>query len=305
MRGIAGGACFAPPTVTNAMHVPLESSLDPDFSTCDPMPTPLTPGLNSAFELEGVGKQFGGNPVLRDLTFSVASGEQVAVIGPSGAGKTTLFRLLSAFILPSQGKIRSLGLDTARLRGRSLRRLRRDIGVIYQNENLVPHLRVVHNVLMGRLGYWHWPRALLSLFWPQQLDLARDALRQVEIEDKIWALPGELSGGQQQRVAIARLIVQNPRVVLADEPVSQLDIRLGRDVINLLARLATDRKATLMVNLHSLDLLEGNFSRVIALREGALFWQGAPAEITRDLLQDLYGAEYRALHLDQLALGKA
>jgi phosphonate transport system ATP-binding protein len=197
----------------------------------------------------------------------------------------------------------SLGLDTSSLRGRALRNLRRDIGVIYQNDNLVPNLRVVHNVLMGRLGHWLWPRALFSLFWPQELELARAALRQVEIEEKLWALPGELSGGQQQRVAIARLIVQNPKAMLADEPVSQLDIRLGREVITLLAKLATERKATLLVNLHSLDLLEGHFSRVIALRQGAVFWQGTPREVTREMLKDLYGAEYRALHLDQLELG--
>ena len=266
------------------------------------MPDSDANSRDPAFVLSGVCKRFGANEVLRNLSLEIPRGEQVAVIGPSGAGKTTLFRLLSAFILPSEGRVLSLGLDTSSLRGRALRSLRRDIGLIYQNDNLVPNLRVVHNVLMGRLGHWLWPRALLSLFWPQQLDVAREALRQVEIEDKLWNLPGELSGGQQQRVAIARLIVQNPRAMLADEPVSQLDLRLGREVITLLTKLAKERQATLLVNLHTLDLLEGHFDRVIALRNGELFWQGAPREVTREMLKDLYGAEYRALHLDELAL---
>ena len=266
------------------------------------MPDSEANSPDPAFVLSGVCKRFGANEVLRNLNLEIPRGQQVAVIGPSGAGKTTLFRLLSAFILPSEGRVHSLGLDTSRLRGRALRSLRRDIGLIYQNDNLVPNLRVVHNVLMGRLGHWPWLRALLSLFWPQQLEVAREALRQVEIEDKLWSLPGELSGGQQQRVAIARLIVQSPRAMLADEPVSQLDLRLGREVITLLTKLASERKSTLLVNLHTLDLLEGHFDRVIALQQGRIVWQGRPAALTRELLQQVYGAEYRTLQLDTLPL---
>jgi len=251
-----------------------------------------------AFVLGGVSRSFGRNVVLRDLSLAIPAGQHVAVIGPSGAGKTTLFRMLSAFLFPTQGRVLSLGQDTTRLRGRRLRALRRDIGVIYQTDNLVPHLRVVHNVLMGRLGHWWLPQAMFSLFWPLQLQLARAALREVEIEDKLWAMPGELSGGQQQRVAIARLLVQNPRCILADEPVSQLDVRLGREVIELLIRVANKSGATLLVNLHTLDLLRGNFARVIALREGNVFYDGSPDGLTAETLKELYGAEYRALHVD-------
>ncbi|KIH77170.1 ABC transporter [Geoalkalibacter ferrihydriticus DSM 17813] len=254
------------------------------------------------FTLQNAYKSFGESEVLKDLSFCIEAGERVAVIGPSGAGKTTLFRLLSAVLKPTSGQVTTLGRDTRRLRGRALHRLRRDIGVLYQNDNLIPHLRVVHNVLMGRLGDWSLARALVSLFWPQELHRAKAALQQVELAEKLWCMPGELSGGQQQRVAIARLIVQQPRVMLADEPVSQLDIRLGREIIELLCSIATSLGNTLLVNLHTLELLHGNFERVIALRSGQIFWQGPPSAITRELLQELYGAEYRAMHLDDVPL---
>jgi phosphonate transport system ATP-binding protein len=282
-----GGAC----------HPPAASMNSPDAA--------ITAATSDAFRLEGVSRSFGKHDVLRSISITMRQGERVAVIGPSGAGKTTLFRMLSAFLMPTSGKVLSLGLDTQTLRGARLRRLRREIGVIYQTENLVPHLRVVHNVLLGRLGHWWFPRALFSLFWPQQLQLAKDALREVEIEDKLWALPGELSGGQQQRVAIARLLVQKPRAVLADEPVSQLDIRLGQEVISLLNKYAKSSGATLLVNLHTLDLLRDNFERVVALREGAVFYDGPPEGLTREKLKELYGTEYRALHLDDVALAEA
>jgi len=255
------------------------------------------------FELDGACMSFGRVEALRDLTFDIREGERVAIIGPSGAGKTTLFRLLAAVIKPTRGRVQTLGRDTSTLRGKALRATRRDVGILYQNDNLIPHLRVVHNVLMGRLGRWLFPKALLSLFWPQELQAAKAALAEVELADKLWSMPGELSGGQQQRVAIARLMVQRPRVMLADEPVSQLDIRLGREIIELLSGVTSRLGTTLLVNLHTLELLQGHFSRVIAIRDGLVFWQGEPAGITRELLRDLYGAEYRAMHLDDVELG--
>jgi phosphonate transport system ATP-binding protein len=127
-------------------------------------------------------------------------------------------------------------------------------------------------------------------------------LKRVELEDRLWSLPAELSGGQQQRVAIARLLVQDPRALLADEPTASLDQRLGRDVMALLADVSRERGATLVVSLHALDLLDEHFERVIALRNGRVHWQGRPRELAPELLRELYGAEYSALHLDELAL---
>ncbi|MEZ5992565.1 MAG: ATP-binding cassette domain-containing protein [Planctomycetota bacterium] len=264
--------------------------------------TSVKPSTEKVFSLVDASMDFGRVEALKNVTLDIHEGERIAVIGPSGAGKTTLFRMLAAVIKPTSGNVTALGKDTRQLRGRSLRRLRSEIGILYQNDNLIPHLRVVHNVLMGRLGRWLLPRALLSLFWPQDLTAAKQALGEVELEDKLWSMPGELSGGQQQRVAIARLMVQQPRVMLADEPVSQLDIRLGREIIELLSGIARRMSTTLLVNLHTLELLYGHFSRVIAIRDGAIFWQGAPREISRELLKDLYGAEYRNMHLDEVEI---
>lgn len=260
--------------------------------------------MNSDFpvRLAGASVAYAGRTVLDGITLDVAPGERVAVIGPSGAGKTTLFRLIAGLVKPAAGEVHTLGRDTRRLRGSTLAGLRRELGFLQQQDNLIPQLRVVHNVLMGRLGHWWLPRALLSLLWPQQIDLARAALARVELADRLWSLPDELSGGQQQRVAVARLVVQQARLVLADEPVSALDLRLGREIISLLCGLATQDGVTLVVNLHTLDLLQGNFDRVVALRGGQLFWQGRPEALTQDLLRELYGAEYRALHLDEMSL---
>ncbi|WP_035244136.1 phosphonate ABC transporter ATP-binding protein [Desulfonatronovibrio hydrogenovorans] len=255
---------------------------------------------STVFSLQDVDINFGKSKVLQNVSLEIFEGERVAVIGPSGAGKTTLFRLLCAVLKPSSGHIVALGRDTSHLGVKALRELRREIGVIYQTDNLIPHLRVVHNVLMGKLGHWTLPRALLSLIWPQNLGEARSALTKVELEEKLWSMPGELSGGQQQRVAMARLLVQQPRVMLADEPVSQLDIRLGRELIELLSEITTTLGTTLVVNLHTLELLHGHFERVIALKDGRVFWQGSPDLISRDFLHELYGTEYRTLYLNEL-----
>lgn len=252
-----------------------------------------------AFQVEHAGKSFAGKQVLRDLDFSLSQGERVAVIGPSGAGKTTLLRLLAGVIAPDSGRVLALGRDTARLSASQLAGLRREVGLLYQSDNLIPSLRVVHNVLIGRLGSWSSARALFSLFSPREMPRVRAALRQVELEDRLWDLPGALSGGQQQRVAIARLMLQEPRAMLVDEPASSLDQRLGREVVARLSSFSRERSATLVVSLHTLDLLGEHFDRILALSGGRLFWQGGVKQLSRALLRELYGAEYRSLHLDE------
>lgn len=278
------------------------SAVDPRSRVIEMTLSGSSPASRAAVVVEQASVAYGRRRVLDDISISVSPGERLAIIGPSGAGKTTLFRLIAGLVRPANGHVTTLGRNTARLSGKRLHRLRREVGFLHQQDNLIPQMRVVHNVLMGRLGHWSLPRALCSLLWPQQIRLARSALAQVELAERLWSLPDELSGGQQQRVAVARLIVQQPRLILADEPVSALDLRLGQEIIGLLCDLARRDGATLLVNLHTLDLLQGNFDRVIALQDGRVFWQGPPHALGQQLLRKLYGAEYRALHLDDLAL---
>ncbi|MBL9076515.1 MAG: ATP-binding cassette domain-containing protein [Planctomycetes bacterium] len=251
--------------------------------------------------LAGVAVRIGDRQLLADLDLQIPAGQHIALIGPSGAGKTTLLRLLAGIVWPTAGTVQVLGRTTGALRGRALAALRREVGFLRQHDNLVPGLRVAHNVLMGRLGHWSLLRSLWSLLWPQQLDRAHAALQRVELGDRLWALPGELSGGEQQRVAIARLLLQEPRLLLADEPASSLDIRLGHAVVRLLLDVAAAARTTI-VSLHSLELLALGFDRVLALRGGRLAYDGPVTGVTRELLRLVYGTEYRALHLDELDL---
>jgi phosphonate transport system ATP-binding protein len=249
------------------------------------------------YRLEHVRKIFAdGTVAVDDATLDIQAGERVAVIGPSGAGKTTLFRLLNATLRPTSGRLRFDEADLEKLSGRRLRQLRRRIGTVYQQHNLVPQLRVIHNVLAGRLGRWSLAKALLSLISPQERGVALAALEQVGIPEKLFTRTAYLSGGQQQRVAIARVLVQDPDVVLADEPVSSVDPSLGRTIIDLLVQVAAGQKKTLVANLHAVDLALDFFPRVIGFRQGHVVFDLPAAAVADNVLADLYrGSETSAV----------
>lgn len=239
--------------------------------------------------LDRVSKVFAGRTIaVHELDLKVRRGERVAFIGPSGAGKTTLFRMLNLTIPPTSGTLLFDGLDIGRFSGRRLREVRCRIGTIYQQHNLVPRLQVVHNVLSGKLGAWSIWQATRSLIRPTELELASEALTQVGISDKLYERTETLSGGQQQRVAIARTLVQNPEVILADEPVSSVDPALATGIIKLLIELSQTTRKTLIMNLHSVDLALAHFPRVIGLKEGKILFDLSAPAVTDDHLAALY-----------------
>ena len=180
------------------------------------------------------------------------------------------------------------GREVAELYGRRLREMRRRIGTVYQQHNLVPRLRVVHNVLSGRLGSWSLLGSLASLVRPSQLETAYRALADVGIGEKLFSRTDELSGGQQQRVAIARVLVQDPDVILADEPVSSVDPSLAENIIKLLIAISEDTRKTLLVNLHSTDLALSYFPRVVGMKAGVKLFDTAASQVTPELLRELY-----------------
>jgi phosphonate transport system ATP-binding protein len=247
------------------------------------------------YRLEHVRKVFAdGTVAVDDVTLEIRAGERVAVIGPSGAGKTTLFRLLNATLRPTSGRLQFDRAEMAGLSGRRLRQLRQRIGTVYQQHNLVPQLRVVHNVLAGRLGRWSLPKALCSLLAPQERHIALAALEQVGIPEKLYARTAHLSGGQQQRVAIARVLVQNPDVILADEPVSSVDPNLGRTIVALLTQLAETHQKTLVANLHAVSFALDFFPRVIGFRYGRVAFDLPSASVSAHILAELYAGADRA-----------
>jgi phosphonate transport system ATP-binding protein len=237
-------------------------------------------------------KGFNGSPVINGIDLKVKSGERIAIIGPNGAGKSTLFRLFNLTLSPDQGELAIDGVKVNRLSGKELNGLRRRIATIYQHNNLIPRFKVIHNVLSGRLGDWSTSKALFSLMVkPQEEEMAHDILDNLGIVDKAYWRTDRLSGGQQQWVTIARALMQNPDIILADEPCSSLDPRNGEKLIKLLVELNGRIHKTLIVNLHRVDYALAYFPRTIGIKEGKVFFDLQSEKVSKDLLQDLYRDE--------------
>lgn len=241
--------------------------------------------------LNAVQKSYNGQTALEPLSLSVNAGESIAVIGPSGSGKTTLLNLMAGVIQPDSGAIMLGGRELSGLRpGGELSRL---VGVIHQQFDLVPQLSVLHNVLAGRLGDWGLVQSLLSLVWPRERHVALQALERVGIQKKAAERAARLSGGEKQRVAIARLLVQDPQMIIADEPVSSLDPARAEDILDMLTGIAKERGKTLIASIHTLDISSTDisssyFSRVIGLREGRVQFDLPMHELSQRRLTSLY-----------------
>jgi phosphonate transport system ATP-binding protein len=238
--------------------------------------------------LKGVTVKLGDVTALADVDLEIRAGERVALVGPSGAGKTTLLMVVNGAVPPSGGTVTVLGQRMAELGRRQGRRLRSVVGTVYQQLHLPGALQVVHNVNAGRLAAWSLPRSLWSLLRPVELESASRALDRVGIADKLRERTDRLSGGEQQRVAIARVLVQDPVVILADEPISSLDPTRGLEVMGLLTALARESGRALVVSLHAFDVARSYCDRVVGLRDGAVLFDLPAAEVTDSMGRELY-----------------
>ena len=243
------------------------------------------------FELNNVSKQFGNTAALQGVSLRVQPGERVALVGPSGAGKSTLINLLNGSLLPDGGEVSVMGQDLARLGTRKLRAIQRRVGTVHQQFDLVGNLRVIHNVNAGRLGDWPLWKAVASLIYPLNTQAAFDALTQVGIPEKLYERTDQLSGGQQQRVALARVLIQNPAAILADEPISSLDPGRSREIMDLFGALSQQTGKTLVVSLHAFEYALSHTDRLIGLRRGRVVFDAPAAEVTPAMAQSLYRIE--------------
>lgn len=232
-----------------------------------------------------------GTHALKDVSFEVQDGEFLAVIGLSGSGKSTLLRCINRLIEPTSGKIYWDGQDIAAVSGTEMRRIRRRIGMIFQQFNLVKRSSVLTNVLSGRLGYTNTFASLLHHFSPADYKKAAACLEQVGLSEKAHVRADSLSGGQQQRVGIARALMQDPRLVLADEPVASLDPVLAHTILKYLEQLNKEHGITVLCSLHHLDLVHRYANRAIALKDGELVFQGLPNQIDDTEFKSIYGQE--------------
>lgn len=237
-------------------------------------------------ELKDVSVSFDGKIALSSLSLFIKKGERIALIGPSGAGKSTLLNVLSLSNVSGTGTILIDGQPPSFYRNRKVRA--KKIGVIRQQFDLVNALPVVHNVLAGKLADWSLFKSVLSLVIPQEKEMAEHALSRVGLGHKMFERTASLSGGEQQRVALARLLVQQPEIILADEPVASLDPARAEDVLDILTKLVQEEKQTLITSLHSVDYAKKYFTRVIGLRQGGMVFDLPVDQLTEGHLKELY-----------------
>ncbi|MDR6123322.1 phosphonate transport system ATP-binding protein [Bacillus sp. SLBN-46] len=241
---------------------------------------------NIKIEAKNISKHYERKIALSSLSFSIKEGELVALIGPSGAGKTTLLNAIAGLVPIQSGELLIDGSSHATYKNGKA--LSKKVGVIRQQFDLIGPLAVIHNVLAGNLGDWGLIKSLFSLLIPQEKELAIRALERVGLGDKVYEITSSLSGGEQQRVAMARLLVQRPEVILADEPVASLDPARAEDVLAMLTKIVTEEKQTLIASLHSVEYARKYFTRIISLKNGEIFFDLPTDQVTDELLKDLY-----------------
>jgi phosphonate transport system ATP-binding protein len=245
-----------------------------------------------ALVLRHLSKEYrAGIPVLKDINLEIPGSGLTAIIGPSGTGKSTLIRCINRLVQPTSGEILYGGQDLAKLSGSALREARRRIGMVFQEYNLVERLTVMENLLCGRLGYVSAWRVWLRRFPQADIDHAFSLLEAVGLAGFENRRADALSGGQRQRVGIARAVMQEPKIILADEPTSSLDPKTSVEIMELLRNLGAARNIPVVVNIHNVELARRFATRIVGMTGGRVVYDGSPGDLTDKDLNTIYGGE--------------
>ena len=245
--------------------------------------------MSSILKFNNVTKYYSnGIHALKNVNFEVNEGEFISIIGPSGSGKSTILRSINKLITITDGEITLEGVCVNKQKGKNLRRLRRNIGMIFQNYNLVYSLSVFQNVLHGCLGYIKGLKGIFGIYSESEKKKALGLLEELGISQYAYNKASDLSGGQKQRVGIARAIMQNPKVLLCDEPIASLDPSSAKTIMDLLKGMSQKRNIACIVNLHQLDVALKYSTRIIGLSKGEIVFDGTPAELTDEAIERIY-----------------
>ena len=242
--------------------------------------------------VKNISKEYNnGTTALKNVSFEVEKGEFISIIGPSGSGKSTLLRSINKMIDISQGSILFENRNIEKLKKKEIELVRREIGMIFQNYNLVERLTVIENVLHGRLGYKSIFAGILGIYSEEEKKEAFTFLEKVNMTKYAYQKCNELSGGQKQRVGIARAIMQNPKLLLCDEPIASLDPKTSENIMDYLKKIVTELKITCIVNLHQVDIAKKYSNRIIALNKGEKIFDDKPKYLTNDTIEFIYKDE--------------
>lgn len=247
-------------------------------------------------KIEGLGKYYNEDTkVLKNINLEVESGEFVSIIGPSGAGKSTLLRCINRMVDINEGKIFFDDLDVGMMKKRDLRNLRTNIGMVFQHYNLVPRLTVIENVLHGRFGYKSSLQGILGIFTEEEKKRAFYLLDKLGIVEHAYKRCDQLSGGQQQRVGICRALIQDPKLILCDEPIASLDPNSSKVIMDYLKSITTEMGITCLVNLHQVDVAKEYADRIIGLNKGEIVYSGSSKMLFQKQIEMIYGIETKEL----------
>lgn len=239
-------------------------------------------------EIKNLTVEYGNFRAIDNVSFTIKDGEFVAVIGSSGGGKSSLMKAINLLVKPKSGSIKIDDEEMTALSSRKLRMKRRKIGFVFQDYNLIDRLSVIENVLTGRLGYKSSFKSLLGIFSKEEYENAEKALEKVGLSEKLFVRGDELSGGQKQRVAIAKALVQEPKIILADEPIASLDVNSSKIIMEYFKEINRVQGITVIINIHDVNIALKYADRVIALKKGKIVFDGKGSEITDDVLKRVY-----------------